>query len=241
MSGINNFTIKKIIDEIDGDLKQNFVGVFPSNETFKFFKFKHLIREKKYPYPFMIMNTDRSNKEGEHWWSLLEISSKQQIFLFDSFGFVGPKEFIIDNDKQIIDQFFYGLEKINKKDKIINLTYVHFDNESYKKVNKDSLTPTARDFFHSLSQFSKVHNEISVNVYMEDDQLQNMKSDTCGLFQLYFYMNLFLSKESRKIVGNRTLNLRKIKNLLNEIFSKNISQNEIVVENFAAEHNIKRE
>ena len=241
MSGINNFTIKKIIDEIDGDLKQNFVGVFPSNETFKFFKFKHLIREKKYPYPFMIMNTDRSNKEGEHWWSLLEISSKQQIFLFDSFGFVGPKEFIIDNDKQIIDQFFYGLEKINKKDKIINLTYVHFDNESYKKVNKDSLTPTARDFFHSLSQFSKVHNEISVNVYMEDDQLQNMKSDTCGLFQLYFYMNLFLSKESRKIVGNRTLNLRKIKNLLNEIFSKNMSQNEIVVENFAAEHNIKRE
>ena len=238
MSGISNFTIKKIINEIDGDLKRNFIGVFPSNE---FFKFKHLIREKKAPYPFMIMNTDRSNKEGEHWWSLLEISSKQQIFLFDSFGFVGLKEFIIDNGKQIIDQFFYGLEKINKKDKIINLTYVHFDNESYKKVNKDSLTPTARDFFHSLSQFSKVHNENSVDIYMVDDQLQNTKSDTCGLCQLYFYMNLFLPKESSKMVGNRTLNLRTIKNLLNEIFNKNISQNEIVVENFAAEHNIKRE
>ena len=189
----------------------------------------------------MIMNTDRSNKEGEHWWSLLEISSKQQFFLFDSFGFVGLKEFIIDNEKQIIDQFFYGLEKINKKDKIINLTYVHFDNESYKKVNKDSLTPTARDFFHGLSQFSKVHNENAVDVFMVDDQLQNIKSDTCGLFQLYFYMNLFLPKESSKIVGNRTLNLRTIKNLLNEIFSKDISQNEIIVENFAAEHNIKRE
>ena len=46
MSGISNFTIKKIINEIDGDLTQNFVGVFPSNETFKFFNFKHLIREK---------------------------------------------------------------------------------------------------------------------------------------------------------------------------------------------------
>ena len=240
MSGISNFAVKKIINEIDGDLKQNFVGVFPSNETIKFFKFKHLIREKKAPYPFMIMNTDRSNKEGEHWWSLLEISSKQQIF-FDSFGFVGLKEFIIDNDKQIIDQFFYGLEKINKKDKIINLTYVHFDNESYKNVNKDSLTPTARDFFHSLSQFSKVHNENAMDVFLVDDQLQNIKSDTCGLFQLYFYMNLFLPKESSKIVGNRTLNLRTIKNLLNEIFSKDISQNEIIVENFAAEHNIKRE
>ena len=47
MSGISNQTIKKILNKIDGDLKQNFVGVFPSNETFRFFKFKHLIREKK--------------------------------------------------------------------------------------------------------------------------------------------------------------------------------------------------
>ena len=171
----------------------------------------------------------------------MEISSKKQIFLFDSFGFVGLKEFIIDNDKPIISQFFYGLEKINKKDKIINLTYVHFDNESYKKVNKDSLTPTARDFFHSLSQFGKVHNENAVDVFMADDQLQNIKSDTCGLFQLYFYMNLFLPKESSKIVGNRTLNLRTVKKLLNEIFSKDMLQNDIIVENFAAEHNIKRE
>ena len=241
MSGISNFTIKKVIDKIDGDLKQNFVGVFPSSETFKFFKFKHLVREKKAPYPFMIMNTDRSNKEGEHWWSLLEIISKDQIFLFDSFGFVGLKEFIVDNDKQIIDNFFYGLEKINKKDNIINLTYVRFDNESYKKVKKETLTPTARDFFHSLGEFSKVHNKNSVDVYMVDNQLQNIKSDTCGLFQLYFYMNLFLPKEGTKIVSNRTLTLRTIKNLLNEIFSKDISQNEIVVENFASEHNIKRE
>ena len=159
MSGISNFTIKKIINEIDGDLKQNFVGVFPSNETFRFFKFKHLIREKKAPYPFMIMNTDRSNEEGEYWWSLMEISSKDQIFLFDSFGFVGLKEFIVDNDRQVIDKFFYRLEKINKKDKVINLTFVRFDNDSYKKVNNASLTPTAKDIFHSLSEISKVHNQ----------------------------------------------------------------------------------
>ena len=76
---------------------------------------------------------------------------------------------------------------------------------------------------------------------MVDDQLQNIKSDTCGLFQLYFYMNLFLPKESSQIVGNRTLTLRTIKNLLNEIFSREISQNEIAVEDFASEHNIKRD
>ena len=189
----------------------------------------------------MIMNKDRSNKEGEHWWSLLEISTKEQIFLFDSFGFVGLKEFIIDDDKQIIDQFFYGLEKINKKDNVINLTYVLFDALSYKKVKKETLTSTARGFFHSLSEFSKVHNKNSVDVYMVDDQLQNLKSDTCGLFQLYFYVNLFLPRESNQIVSNRSLTLKTIKNLLNEVFSRNISQNEEVVENFALEHDLKRE
>ena len=54
-------------------------------------------------------------------------------------------------------------------------------------------------------------------------------------------MNLFLPKENSQIVGNRTLTLRTIKNLLNEIFSKDIAQNEVVVETFASEHNIKRE
>ena len=45
------------------------------------------------------MNTDRAGTKGMHWWSFLEISSKEQIFLFDSYGFIGLKEFIIDNDR----------------------------------------------------------------------------------------------------------------------------------------------
>ena len=114
MTGISNVNINKIINEIDGDLKRNFVGVFPSDETFKFFKHKHLIRAKKAPYPFMIMNTDRKNQEGEHWWSLLEISDKKQIFLFDSFGFVGLKDFIIDDDRLLLDRFFMGWIKLTR-------------------------------------------------------------------------------------------------------------------------------
>ena len=51
MTGISNANINKIINEIDGDLKQNFVGVFPSDQTFRFFKYKHLIKEKKHLIP----------------------------------------------------------------------------------------------------------------------------------------------------------------------------------------------
>ena len=188
----------------------------------------------------MIMNTDRSGKEGEHWWSLLEISSKDQIFLFDSFGFIGLKEFIIDNDKKIVDRFFYGLEKINKKDKKINLTYLQFDIESYKKINKKSLTSTAQDFFHTLSEFGKVHKNKIVDVYMVDDQLPDLKSDTCGIFQLYFYTSLFVPKNNSNIISNKSFNLKTIETLLNEIFSLNTSENEHLVETFAEEHSIKR-
>ena len=241
MTGISNVNIIKIINEIDGDLKRNFVGVFSSDETFKFFKYKHLIGTKKAPYPFMIMNTDRKNKDGEHWWSLLEITDKKQTFLYDSFGFIGLKDFIIDNDRLILDKFFYGLDKINKNDKKINLTYVRFNINEYKKINKNTLTQTAQDFFHSLNQFTKIHNTDYADIYMVDDQIQDVKTDTCGLFQLYFYINLFIPQENSQIIKNRTLTLQTIRNLLNELFSKNTIENEEIIENFALEHDIKRQ
>ena len=241
MTGISNVNITNIINEIDGDLKRNFVGVFSSDETFKFFKYKHLIKTKKAPYPFMIMNSDRKNKDGEHWWSSLEITDKKQIFLFDSFGFIGLRDFIIDDARLILDKFFYGLDKINKNDKKINLTYVRFDITEYKKINKNALTQTAQDFFHSLNQFTKIHNTDYADIYMVDDQIQDVKTDTCGLFQLYFYINLFIPQENSQIIKNRTLTLQTIRHLLNELFSKNTKENEEIIVNFALEHDIKRQ
>ena len=235
MSGISNFTIEKVINEINDDLKTNFVGVFPSNHTFRFLKFADLVREKKAPYPFMIMNTDRAGKKGTHSWSFLEISSKEQIFLFDSFGFVDLKEFFIDNDRETIDEFFYGLEQINKNDKKINLTYVQFDLTEYERIQK-----TAQDFFHTLYEFGRVHNRHVVDAFMVDDQLQNLESDTCGIFQLYFYTNVFLPKEGSKIINNSKLTMKTISTLLNEIFTLDINENERLVESFAKELNIKR-
>ena len=75
---------------------------------------------------------------------------------------------------------------------------------------------------------------------MVDDQLQNIKTDTCGLFQLYFYINLFLPKEKSQIIKNKTLNLQTIRKLLNEIFTRDTTQKEEIVENFALEHGIKK-
>ena len=186
----------------------------------------------------MIMNTDRSGKEGTRWWSFLEKSSKEQIFLIDSYGFVGLKEFIIDNDRQMIDEFFYGLEKINKNDKKINLTYVQFDSTNFVNTDSSQMTKTAQDFFNTLFEVAKVHKRKVV--YMVDDCLQDLKSDTCRIFQLYFYTNLFLPQANSKIINNRQLTMKTISTFLSEIFVLDIQENERRFEEFARETDIKR-
>ena len=129
---------------------------------------------------------------------------------------------------------------MNKKDKKINLTYVQFDLEKYLYANKEKLTTTANDFFYKLFEFGKVHNDRIVDVFMVDDHLQDENSDTCGIFQLYFYTHLFLPQENSKIIKNRKITMRTIVTLLNKLFTLDINQNEARVEAFASELNIKR-
>ena len=40
-----------------------------------------MIIESKSNYSFIIMNTDRSDKEGTHWWSFLDLHTKKIFFL----------------------------------------------------------------------------------------------------------------------------------------------------------------
>ena len=49
---------------------------------------------------------------------------------------------------------------------------------------------------------------------MVEDRVQDLDSSTCGIFQLYFYDNLFNPDESSKIQGNTTLNKKQLKQYL---------------------------
>ena len=134
------------------------MGVYVSDSTTKYINFYDIIKEKRAKYPFAILNTDRENKPGRHWWSFLDIHPKKDLLLFDIFGFVGFKQFIVDNDKNIIDKILFNLEKVDKKDTKINLISLTFSIGSYKKIKEkslDNLTDTAKDFFHLLSEFGK--------------------------------------------------------------------------------------
>ena len=150
MGGISNKQIEEAFKKIDDqDLLDNFVGVFPSNYMNKFINHAAMI-ENAGKYPFIIANTDAADKPGQHWWSILDIEPRTDIFFFDSYGIEGLKHFIIQDDRAIVDKILTGIEKIDKTDDKITLCKVKCNLSACKKLSKkeiDSLSETARDFF----------------------------------------------------------------------------------------------
>ena len=79
-----------------------------------------------------------------------------------------------------------------------------------------------------------------VIVYLADDQLQMIEKDTCGMYQIYFYVNLFNPLENSSIISKKSLNKQTIEKLLNEILSTDRQENENRIEQFVKENNIQQ-
>ena len=153
MAGISNFQIENAIKNIGEDLLENFVGGFPLNYMNKFINHAAMIKDKKGKYPFTIANTDSSEK-GVHWWSILDIEPRNDIFFFDSFGLDGLKQFY--HDKKIVDKILIGIEQMNKTDQKITLCQIKFNLGACKELSKkeiDALSDTGRDFFYFAQGF----------------------------------------------------------------------------------------
>ena len=180
-------------------------------------------------YPFIIANTDDSSKGGTHWWSILDIEPKTDILFFNSFGLDGLKYFIVQEDKKIIEKVLFGTEKMTRSDNKITLCKIKFNLNACKKLSKtelDSLSDTAANFFHFIQAFgNKLKLRNFVNIRTVEDRVQDLNSSTCGIFQLYFYDNLFIPDEKSKIQNNNRLNKKTIETLLNELIALD-NQNE---------------
>ena len=70
----------------------------------KFIDYKSMISEKKEKHSFLIANSDTSDKKGTHWWSILDIELKTDLFFFNSFGVDGLKSFMIQDDKKVVEK-----------------------------------------------------------------------------------------------------------------------------------------
>ena len=113
--------------------------------------------------------------------------------------------------------------------------------KEYEKIkNENRLRPTTQDLLHVMYEYGRLHKiNDTITVYSVDDQLQKIETDTCGIFQLYFYFNLFMPFEDSSILKDTKLSKRTIEKLLNEIFSLDRNRNE-EVKKFAKKKDIKR-
>ena len=137
----------------------------------------------------------------------------------------------------------FGIQKLKKKDQKIIIISLKFSMKEYEKIkNEHRLRPTTQDLLHLIYKYGRLHNiKDLVTVYSVDHQLQKLEADTCGIFQLYFYFNLFVPYENSSVLGDSKLTKRTVEKLLNEIFSLDRNQNEEEMERFAKEKNIRRE
>ena len=74
---------------------------------------------------------------------------------------------------------------------------------------------------------------------MVEDSVQNLDSATCGIFQTYFYENLFNPDKNSSIQGQTKLKKSTAEKLLNELFSLEDTENEKKMEEYADEIGVK--
>ena len=82
------------------------------------------------------------------------------------------------------------MELRNLKDEKITIVSLKFSMKEYEKIKTGHrLRETTQDLLHLIYEYGRLHNiKDSVTVHSVDDQLQKIETDTCGIFQLYFYI-----------------------------------------------------
>ena len=77
---------------------------------------------------------------------------------------------------------------------------------------------------------------------MIEERIQDLDTVSCGIFQIYFYDNLFNSDQNSKIQNKKSLNKKTVETLLNEPFVLNDQeQNQAIINKHADKRNIVTE
>ena len=83
------------------------------------------------------------------------------------------------------------------------------------------MTDTAIDLLHLINEFEKLNKlKNEVTLHFVDDQQQMSEKDTCRMYQLYFYVNLFNPLEDSSIINEKSLSEKATEKLLNEILTE---------------------
>ena len=112
------------------------------------------------------------------------------------------------------------------------------NNLSKKEV--DALSDTTSNFFHFIQTFgNKLKLRDFVNIWIVEDRVQDLNSVTCGIFQIYFYENLFNPDKNSKIQNKKRLNKKTIETSLNKLFALDDQEtNEATIRQYATKKDI---
>ena len=71
----------------------------------------------------------------------------------------------------------------------INLVNVKFSINSYNKLSEDEkifLSETANDFLHFMESFAQYEHQKLIHLWLLEDPIQDINTNTCGPFKTYF-------------------------------------------------------
>ena len=81
-----------------------------------------------------------------------------------------------------------------------------------------------------------------VNLCVVEDRTQDLDTVNCGIFQIYFYDNLFNPNQNSQIQNRKKLSKKTVEMLLNELFVLNDQKtNEAIIEDHVCKRNIMTE
>ena len=169
-------------------------------------------------------------------------SLQKTLFLFDGLGIEGFKFFIVNNNDKIFNELLYDFKKCEpKSNQKLKLCAMKFCVETWQRMShkvKEQLTGTAQSFFHLLEQFAKLKKTDCMNILILENNVEDLLGSICGLFQLYFYKNLFDPDENIKILNHEKLNKNTLERMIKEIFSTDVDENEHIIKNFREEYDL---
>ena len=121
----------------------------------------------------------------------------------------------------------------------VTLVSIRFNLNTGKNLSKkepDALSDTASIFFHFVEAFgNKLKLRDIANIWMVEDRVQGIDSVTCGIFQIYFYDDLFNQDQSSR----KRLDKIRIEILLEELFVLEEQEtNEKIIKQYANISNV---
>ena len=77
-----------------------------------------------------------------------------------------------------------------------------------------------------------------MSILILENPIQDLTSSICGIFQLYFYKDLFESDKKSKVTDHENLNKHTIEVIFNKFFSTDVDENEHLIKKFKEEYNL---